>query len=630
MCGITGCLSVTAQGDIGPILRRMTDTVAHRGPDDAGHWVDASRGIGLGHRRLSIVELSPLGHQPMMSACGRYVLVFNGEIYNHLALRPDLGSLPWRGHADTETLLGCFTRHGVEASLPRLVGMFAFAVWDRHEAVLTLARDRLGEKPLYFGWQGQGGQAAFVFGSELKALRAHPAFQGDIDRDALCQLLRHDCIAAPHSIYRGIRKLEPGCSMTVSLSRPEPQIRAYWSLAEVARRGATTDRFAGSPADAVDALAALLTRAVAEQSVADVPLGAFLSGGIDSSTVVALMQAQSRRPVRTFAIGFHEPAYDEAAYAAAVARHLGTEHTELYVSADQAMAVIPRLPALYDEPFGDSSQIPTFLVSQLARQHVSVSLSGDAGDELFCGYPRYLASARRWRQVSALPAPLRRCLAAGLAALPAGLARHARWQRALALLRCATPEEVYGVVTSHWLDPAAVVLGGREPPARLADVSALSALDGVSRTMALDLLGYLPDDILTKLDRASMAVSLETRVPFLDHRVVEFACTLPLAYKLRGGQAKWPLRQVLQRYVPAGLVERPKMGFALPLDGWLRGPLRAWAESLLDESALRREGYLDASAVRSAWQQHLAGGVNRQHELWNILMFQAWRRANTA
>lgn len=629
MCGIVGFLTTAFGPDSAASVVRMADAVAHRGPDDAGHWSDSERGIALGHRRLAIVDLSPLGHQPMVSRCGRYVLVFNGEIYNHRDLRESLATRDWRGHSDTETLLACFSQDGIDASLPRLVGMFAFAVWDRGTATLTLARDRLGEKPLYCGWLRDGTSSTFVFGSELKALKAHPAFRAEIDRDALCLLLRHDCIPAPYSIYRHIRKLEPGCTLAVSLQRPQAEARPYWSAAQAARRGATVSRFAGTPSQAVDELEARLSQAVRRQMVADVPLGAFLSGGIDSSTVVALMQAQSARPVRTFAIGFAEQAYDEAAHAKAVARHLGTDHTEFHVSPGEAMAVIARLPSLYDEPFGDSSQIPTFLVSRLARQHVTVSLSGDGGDELFCGYQRYTDAAARWRTLCALPMGLRRALALGLSALPAGLPGDPRRRRAAQMLRCASLDALYRAVLSHWQDPAAVVLGAREPPTWLSGRAPdLGALDGVQRLMALDLHGYLPDDILAKVDRAAMGVSLETRVPFLDHQVVEFALTLPLDFLLRQGQTKWVLRQVLRRYVPPHLFDRPKMGFAVPIATWLRGPLRAWAEALLDEAGLRREGFFDAARVRATWQQHLRGVPQLEHALWNVLMFQAWLRAN--
>ena len=631
MCGIVGFLSA-APDPLDPLtLRRMADAVAHRGPDDAGYWTDPEHGIALGHRRLAIVDLSASGHQPMVSACGRYVLVFNGEIYNHAELRQTLGDWAWRGQSDTETLLACITRHGIVASLPQLCGMFAFAVWDRQTHALTLVRDRLGEKPLYFGWQGQGSAAGFLFGSELKALKAHPAFRVEVNRDAICLLLRHDCIAAPHTIYRGIHKLEPGCWLSVSLRQPKPAPAVYWSATEVARHGAGSGRFTGSPEQAVAGLEQVLGQAVGQQMVADVPLGAFLSGGIDSSTVVALMQARSARPVRTFSIGFDEAGYNESAHARAVARHLGTTHTELTVTAAAALALIPRLPTVYDEPFGDSSQIPTWLVSHLARQQVAVALSGDGGDELFCGYPRYPASARRWRQLARLPLAWRRQLAAGLRRLPAGWLDGERQSRALALLGCTSVEAVYRCIVSHWQNPAALVRGAVEPATRLSvGLPALQGLGGMQTMMALDRVGYLPDDILTKLDRAAMSVSLETRVPMLDHRVVEFASRLPLDCMLRDGQSKWVLRQVLYRYLPRKLVDRPKMGFAVPLADWLRGPLRDWAEALLDPATLQREGWLDPAGVREAWGQHLQGRNNRVHQLWNVLMFQAWLQHNAA
>ena len=631
MCGIVGFLSAAPDRLDTLTLRRMADAIEHRGPDDAGYWTDPENGIALGHRRLAVVDLSASGHQPMVSACGRYVLVFNGEIYNHAALRQALGAWIWRGQSDTETLLACITRHGIVASLALLCGMFAFAVWDRQTDTLTLARDRLGEKPLYFGWQGRGGAAVFLFGSELKALKAHPAFCAEINRDAICLLMRHDCIAAPHTIYRGIHKLEPGCWLTLSLRQPVPPPGVYWSATNVARDGADGGRFSGSPEQAVDGLEQVLGQAVGQQMVADVPLGAFLSGGIDSSAVVALMQARSAQPVRTFSIGFDEAGYNESVHARAVARHLGTTHTELTVTASAALALIPRLPILYDEPFGDSSQIPTWLVSQLARQQVTVALSGDGGDELFCGYPRYLASARRWHQLSRLPLGWRRQLSAALQRLPAGWLDGERQSRALALLDCTSVDAVYRCIVSHWQYPTALVRGAVEPATRLSTgLPALAGLDNMQRMMALDRVGYLPDDILTKLDRAAMSVSLETRVPMLDHRVVEFASRLPLDCLLRDGHSKWVLRQVLYRYLPRQLVDRPKMGFAVPLAAWLRGPLRDWAEALLDPATLRHEGWLDPSAVRDAWAQHLKGRDNRVHQLWNVLMFQAWLHHNAA
>lgn len=650
MCGIAGYLGAApfhAEDGHGAVLRQMTDSLAHRGPDDAGYWCDAEQAMALGHRRLSIVDLSPAGHQPMHSATRRHVLVFNGEIYNHLQLREELAAAraapAWRGHSDTETLLAGFEAWGVRATVERAVGMFAFAVWDRQSCTLTLGRDRIGEKPLYYGRQGQGREAVFLFGSELAALRAHPRFEHMIDRGALCLQMRHNCIPSPHSIYQGIAKLPPGCLLSVSAQQPEPQLVRYWSATEAAVAGCARP-FSGSPEEAVERLDGLLRDAVRMQMVADVPLGAFLSGGVDSSTVVALMQAQSARPVKTFSIGFDEEGYNEAEYAKAVARHLGTEHTELYVGGAEARELVPGLHEMYDEPFSDSSQLPTALVSRLARQHVTISLSGDAGDELFCGYNRYEFAARLWSSIAASPLPLRRLAARAITGVPVaawnralrGLGRFApsslrgqnpgdKLHKGAAVLSCASLDRLYLGLVSHWDDPAALVLGAQEPPTVLTGAApALPGLDGIQRMMALDLLTYLPDDILVKVDRAAMQVSLETRVPFLDHRVVEFAWQLPQAMKLRDGCSKWALRQVLYLYVPKALIERPKMGFGIPVGDWLRGPLRDWAEDLLDESRLRREGYFDPAGIRSRWNEHLSGRRNWQYQLWDVLMFQSW------
>lgn len=671
MCGLAGFLGggPWSRADAAhPVLRRMGDAMATRGPDGFGAWHDAA-GIGLAHRRLAVLELSPAGEQPMISSCGRYVMVFNGEIYNHLDLRTELdrhtapvwatfgdparhcdtrqltrvfSGLPWRGHSDTETLLAGFSAWGIRATLERCIGMFAIAVWDRSELVLTLARDRLGEKPLYYGWQGQGQDACFLFGSDLSALRVHPAFAAGIDRNALCLYMRHNCIPAPHSIYEGIRKLPPGCLLTVSLARREPALQPYWSLAQVAERG-VAEPFAGSDEQAVSVLEALLKSAVRQQMEADVPLGAFLSGGIDSSTVVALMQVQSSVPVKTFTIGFDETGYNEAVHAKAVAQHLGTEHTELYLTPQQALDVIPLLPGLYSEPFSDSSQIPTFLVSQLARGQVTVSLSGDAGDELFCGYTRYTQAQDLWRKVARLPHGLRAAGAAGIRALPVH-----RWDGVLGPIRPLLPptlrqgspgnklhmaavlltarriDDFYLTRVTHW-EPAGLVLGGQEPSTCLrGHPLPLAGLDSMQRMMALDTITYLPDDVLVKVDRAAMGVSLETRAPLLDHRVVEFAWRLPQHLKMRDGMGKWVLRQVLYRHVPKELVERPKMGFGVPIDSWLRGPLRDWAESLLDDTRLRREGYFNPAPIRQKWAEHLSGRRDWQYHLWDVLMFQAW------
>jgi asparagine synthase (glutamine-hydrolysing) len=658
MCGFVGFLSPQAAQWGETVLQRMASSIVRRGPDDAGYWLDAGAGVGLGHRRLAVVDLSPAGHQPMVSGSGRYVIAFNGEIYNHLDLRSGLEGMGcraalamtgagWRGHSDTETLLAGFDAWGVEGTVQKCIGMFAFAVWDKQDQMLTLGRDRLGEKPLYYGWQGQGEGAAFLFGSELKALKAHPAFNAEVDRGALCLLMRHGYIPAPHSIYQGIFKLQPGCLLTLSLAQRTPKLTTFWSGKSVVEQG-LAQPFAGTPDQAVDALESLLKDAVRKQMMADVPLGAFLSGGVDSSTIVALMQSvakeQGGTPVKTFTIGFNEAGYNEAEHAKAVARHLGTDHTELYVSSQQAIDVIPQLPGLYCEPFADSSQIPTFLVSQMARAHVTVSLSGDAGDELFGGYGRYPFADKVWNKVAKVPAGLRNLAAGALTSvspsawnrvlvpvqglLPARLAKANmgdKLHKGAALLGVNSAVELYRLLVSLWVDPSAVVIGGVEPLTVLTDPACQPATDHfVQQMMALDMLSYLPDDILCKVDRAAMGVSLETRVPMLDHKVVEFAWSLPLDYKVRGGVGKWPLREVLYRHVPRGLIERPKVGFAIPLDEWLRGPLRGWAEQLLDEARLRQEGYFYPTPIRQKWAEHLSGQRNWAPHLWSVLMFQAW------
>lgn len=652
MCGFAGWIGSNSgsHADL-EVVEKISLLINHRGPDDAGSWGDSDAGVFLVHRRLAVVDASGAGQQPMSSSTGRWVIVYNGEIYNHLELRQLLefeGSSPrWRGGSDTETLLACIEAWGVERTLKSCVGMFAFALWDRRERALCLARDRIGEKPLYYGWQGRGDYACFLFGSEVSAMKAHPAFAAGIDRDALCLLMRHNCIPAPHSIYKGIHKLLPGHFLTVSLRQREPILRAYWSLPQVAMAG-VAHPYQGSAEQAVDELEALLKTAVRQQMLADVPLGAFLSGGIDSSTVVALMQAQSAQPVKTFSIGSNDEGYNEAMHAKAVAQHLGTDHTELYVTPQQALDVIPRLPLLYSEPFSDSSQIPAFLVSQLARQRVTVALSGDAGDELFGGYNRYVLTRNQWGKISRVPQWLRAWMASGISALPPS-----RWNslvnplqpvlpaslrmanvgdklhKAAGVLAARSVDELYLGLVTHW-EPSDLVIGGHEPltPLRGAPLP-LTGLDDVERMMALDTITYLPDDILVKVDRATMGVSLEGRVPFLDHRVVEFAWRLPQSMKLRDGVGKWALRQVLYRHVPKDLVERPKMGFGVPIDSWLRGPLRDWAENLLDESRLRQEGFFNPAPIRQKWAEHLSGRRNWQHHLWDVLMFQAWLEEQT-
>lgn len=642
MCGFLGAWEGTGRWGL-DWLERGANAIRHRGPDDAGYWVDQAAGIALAHRRLSIVDLSPAGHQPMASTCGRWVIVFNGEIYNHLELRADLGPRNWRGHSDTETLLVGFERWGIRDTIERAVGMFAIAVWDREHRCLTLVRDRFGEKPLYFGWQA----GVFLFGSELKALRAHPAWDARVDRRALALYMRHCAVGGEWSIYEGIHKLRPGSMLVLDAevlkagSLPEPQ--SYWRLCDVI--GAGRDHpWEGSEAEAIVELERVLTLAVRGQMMSDVPLGAFLSGGVDSSTVVALMQAQSAQPVKTFTIGFGESAYNEAEYARAVAQHLGTEHTELYVTPQEAMAVIPSLGTTYDEPFADSSQIPTSLVAELARRHVTVALSGDAGDELFGGYNRYFEAARSWRRLSGIPLPLRRgatklvgalapdtwtrLLAAMGPVLPSALRGPLpgdKLYKAARALGAKTSSDLYRQLVTTW-DPAEVVLGVDEPAAVYSGMwPGLSTLE--EQMMAWDSVGYLPDDILVKVDRAAMAVSLEARVPLLDHRVAAFAWRLPLQMKIRGNVGKWALRQVLYRHVPSRLIERPKQGFGVPIDSWLRGALRDWAESLLDEGCVKAGGYFDAARVRQVWSDHLSGRRNAQHLLWCVLMFQQWLEA---
>jgi asparagine synthase (glutamine-hydrolysing) len=644
MCGIAGVLQCGAL-DPRRVVSDMIDAIRYRGPDDHGVWVDSRAGVGLGHARLSILDPSPAGHQPMESASGRYVIVFNGEIYNHLELRDQLGWLSWHGHSDTETLLAAFETWGVEKTLHATVGMFALALWDRVDRRLVLARDRIGEKPLYYGWSN----GTFLFASELKALKAYPGWRGEIDRGALALFMRYAYVPLPHSIYVGIRKLLPGTSLTVASDERPGSFREpcpYWSALDLARQPERANR---NEQDAVDELDRLLRQAVKGQMVADVPLGAFLSGGIDSSTVVAVMQAQGARPVKTFSLGFGEDDYDEAPAARAVAEHLGTDHTELYVTPTDALAVIPLLPTMYDEPFGDSSAIPTHLVARLAKRQVTVALSGDGGDELFGGYNRYSWGSLIWRRVARVPVPLRTIAAWALTVLSPeqwdGLGKLLwpafpnrirlttlgdKLHKLAAVLDSKSQAELYRRLVSLHREPASVVIGAQEK-LLWADAQA-QQLRGRAFSEAMmvhDVVGYLTDDLLAKVDRAAMAVSLETRMPLLDHRVVEFAWTLPLSMKIRaGGQGKWLLRQVLARYVPTHLVERPKMGFGIPLDSWLRDSLREWAEALLDESRLRRDGYLDPVPIREKWREHLSGRRNWQYWLWNVLMFQVWLDAH--
>jgi asparagine synthase (glutamine-hydrolysing) len=648
MCGVAGFMSSARAETFEKIGRTMATAIAHRGPDDAGVWADPEAGICLAHRRLAIVELSPAGAQPMLSSSGRFVLAYNGEIYNHLDVQRELVSsdpIVWRGRSDTETLLAAFERWGVEPTLERCVGMFAFALWDRRERRLVLGRDRFGEKPLYYGWVGAGVDRAFVFGSELKALVAFPGFTNPVNRDALALYTQHCTVPTPYSIYEDVFKLPPGCVLAVDsglFARREIKVSHYWRVTDEVVR-ARSDPFV-DPAEAVDALDEALRRSVSQQAVADVPVGAFLSGGVDSSTIVALMQAQSSRPVRTFTVGFDESGFDEADYARKVAERLGTQHEEIRVSFGDAMSLVPQLPVLYDEPFGDSSQIPTHLVCQAARRQVTVALSGDAGDELFGGYNRYFWGPRIWNWFGWLPTPLRWCVGAGIHSIPViywdglgkalgGKARVSRLgdkahRLAHRLETINGVDDLYRSLVTEWPSGSGPVSEAGRLPTYFNDTTISNAVsEAEHRMMVWDTLTYLPDDILTKVDRAAMGISLETRIPFLDHRVFRLAWRLPLRMKIRDNEGKWALRQVLYRYVPRELIERPKAGFAIPVGEWLRGPLRDWAEDLLDEGRLKSDGYFNFALIRAAWEQHLSGQYDWTTRLWSVLMFQAWLRS---
>jgi len=656
MCGFAGFLDLNSQlGNPEAILKEMIQTLKHRGPNDQGIWFDKHIGIGLGHRRLAIIDVSPEGHQPMVSACGRYVIAYNGEIYNYLEIRKQLvetsdKQIAWRGHSDTEVALAAISEWGLEEALKRFNGMFAFALWDRNERILHIARDRLGEKPVYYCWTGK----IFLFGSELKALKAHPSFNSEIDRNSLTLYFRYNVVPAPYSIYKEVYKLPAASFLSVPIRKnydfsPIPGSKqlgeispvAYWSAAQVAEKGVAT-RFKRSEDDIINELESLLTDAVRLRMEADVPLGAFLSGGIDSSIIVALMQAQSTQKIKTFSIGSHDNVYDEAVDAQAVAKYLCTDHTQLYVSPQEALKVIPRLPIIYDEPFADSSQIPTFLVSELARKQVTVSLSGDGGDELFGGYNRYFWGRSIWKAISNIPRPIRRSASWVITSISPE-----RWDgvfnriklflpdrfreelpgnklhKLASVLASTTPDDMYLGLRSYWHKPGLLVKNGIEPKAELSNGHPFLQ-DFTERMMYLDLVGYLHDDILVKVDRASMGVSLEARVPFLDPRLVEFSWRLPLSMKIKDGKGKWILRKLLYKYVPQDIVDRPKWGFGLPIDEWLRGALRDWAESLLDESRLNQQGFLNPHLIRNEWREHIAGKRNSQLKLWGTLMFQAW------
>ena len=644
MCGIAGLWRTQHDWDQATLLRvagQMADAIAHRGPDDSGVWADPEAGVGFGHCRLAIVDLSAAGHQPMVSHNDRFVLIYNGEVYNFHELRQELEGAGHRfsGQSDTEVLLEGIAAWGLDATVRRLVGMFAFALWDRQSRDLCLVRDRLGIKPLYWGKVGN----AFVFASELKAFHRLPDWRPELDRDVLAAFMRYNYVPAPHCIFKGLFKLQPGTILRLRAGA-EPRIEAFWELFDFAGDGVSKTRDIPEN-ELVEQLETLLGDAVRCRMIADVPFGAFLSGGIDSSTVAALMQMRSTVPIKTFAIGFSEPGYNEAPYAKAVANHLGTEHTELHVEPGHALDVIPDLPSMYDEPFADSSQIPTYLVSKLARGHVTVALSGDGGDELFAGYNRYFWANRIWRGVRWMPPGLRRGLAAVTGSLPPGFVNGCgalvprrfrvsqpadKMRKLTDILSRGSAQNLYRLLVSQWDRPEQVVLGASEPESVLSDPRVACHISDLTAQMQyLDTVTYLPDDILTKLDRASMAVSLEARVPFLDHRVVEFAWGLPRRLLHANGRGKLILRKVLYRHVPASLIERPKMGFGVPLDNWLRGPLRDWAEDLLAEQRLRAEGIFDPAPIQQKWQAHVGGRANCAYHLWTVLMFQAWFEQQT-
>jgi len=645
MCGITGFWSNPARLEGNPehLVRKMTAKLIHRGPDATGIWNDSVKGLALGHQRLAIQDLSPAGKQPMQSHSGRYVIVYNGEIYNARKLRDELEKnslVPhgWRGHSDTEVLLASVEAWGLKNAVSRFVGMFAFALWDKEEGVLHLARDRLGIKPLYYGKSGN----TFLFASELKSLKEHPDFVGEIDRHALSLFFRHNYIPAPYAIYKNFRKIEPGTILSLSAPDVSSESNTYWNTWENIH-SARSSSFSGSYEEAIEELEALLSDSIKLRMLSDVPLGAFLSGGIDSSLVVALMQRQSSRPVRTFSIGFEETSYDEAPFARKIATHIGTKHTEMYVTSKDALGVISRIPEIYDEPFADSSQIPTILLSELTRKHVTVALSGDGGDELFGGYNRYRLADMRLNRIRKFPGFLKFPLQHLIRAIPKQvwdtlykpfssflpnflrMSNPGRSLHALAqLMRTSDEKEFYLNMISYFEDPSLIVKGMDESETKLTQTAQSEGLSFREWMMAQDLVSYLPDDILTKVDRASMSASLEARVPLLDHRIASFSWGLPLEWKCNESESKIILKDLLFKHVPKKLLDRPKVGFGVPIDQWLRGPLRDWSESLLDERRLRQEGFLNAQLVRSMWQEHLSGKKNWQGQLWSVLMFQTW------
>ena len=644
MCGFAGFLGgklATNRELADSTLVAMAKEIITSGPDSSGSWCLKNDGVGMSHRRLSILDLSPAGHQPMLSASLRYTVVFNGEIYNHLDLRKklkkELGPLIWKGNSDTETLLACIDNWGIQETLVNLVGMFAFSLWDNVSKTLTLARDRIGEKPLYYGWEGSGKDRVFLFGSDLKSFKAYPNFNPVVDRNALCLFLRHSCVPAPHCIYEGFNKLNPGCYLNISKDQMSPKITRYWDAGCLLTAGVNSP-ISSNFNDLSSFIESKIVKAVNRQSISDVPLGTFLSGGIDSSIITTLLQSQSIKPVKTFTIGFEEESYNEAIYAKKISKHLGTDHTELYVSSKDGLDLIPDLSRIYGEPFADSSQIPTILLSILAKKDVTVVLSGDAGDELFCGYNRYNFADDLWHKLNFLPSSGKNVLANLLVTMPSRVwdmseslslagkssARLAeKVQKVAGVLAANSVDDLYTDLISDFKNPSEWVIGGTDPYSLTLNETYKEL--GTKRSMMLkDLLGYLPNDILTKVDRASMSVSLETRVPFLDHELVEATFRVPINMHLYGGKSKSILRDILYKYVPKDLIERPKMGFGIPLDSWLRGPLKDWAESQLNEKRLDCEGYFVTQKVRKIWMEHLNGSKNWSSQIWNILMFQSW------
>ena len=656
MCGLAGYWGFGGlrSNDLINVASKMCMAIEHRGPDDTGFWHEKALGLVFGHKRLAIQDLSAAGHQPMVSNSQRFVIIFNGEIYNHLELRSELlkqanlknsKSHVWKGFSDTETLLTAFDSWGVKKTLKKLVGMFALALWDRREKSLFLACDRMGEKPLYFGWK----KKIFLFGSELKSIKQHPSFDNQINRDALPLYFRFNYIPAPYTIYKDIFKLKPGTFIRISIEDMKTQViktQEYWSLEKEAIKG-QEQPFLGSQTETVEHLERLLRNSVKGQMIADVPLGAFLSGGIDSSTIVALMQDQSIKPIKTFSIGFNEKEFNEAIYSKEVAKLLGTDHTELYLSANDALNILPKLPELYDEPFSDPSQLPTFLVSQLTSEYVKVALSGDGGDELFGGYNRYTFAFNLWNKLARIPAPIRKLLGLSISSIPPSYLNSIinpfkniipnkfrlnnpgdKLHKGVRVLKSNSLNQVYSALTSHWEDPSSLVIDASEPKHETFMSKSIGCFSDIESMMLLDMMTYLPYDILVKVDRAAMGVSLETRVPFLDHRIVQFALSLPMKWKIREGKGKWVLRKLLSKYLPQDLIDRPKMGFGVPIDYWLRGELKDWARDLMNPEKLKNEGFLESDLIQIKLSEHISGKRNWQYQLWSILMFQAWLEKN--